>query len=196
MLVRTLTLVVVLCLAGMPAVARAQMVNPFAGQMGPMAPGNMAPYGSVAGAMPHIMQSVNGIMMGMGNSLSGMARSVAGVFGMEGEGSMVPVGAELSQQHGPPGDEPALEIEAPEADVGENLVELVIGACAGGAVIGAFAVATATPAVGAAAAPAAVVAAPAAVTAFAAAMGVGCGLGVVTAAASVTAVVGYRGITQ
>lgn len=179
-----------------PALAQLQlpmqmlMASPFAGRMGAMGPRNMAPYGSQAGAMPHVMQSTNGLMMNTQNSGTATQGSIAETFGMEG---LVP---HRRSGQGPmqmaertPGEG---EIEAPEVDAGEGWTELLIGACAGGAFIGAFAAATAVSAVPVAAA----AAAPVAVTAAATAMGVGCGIGVATASVSFGAIFGYRALAE
>lgn len=86
----------------------------------------------------------------------------------------------------------SLEAEGLDVDVMEGLVELVVGACAGGAFI-----ATAAPAVApAAGAMIAAAATPFTVVAFATAMGIGCGIGIATATASVGAVLGFRAATQ
>jgi hypothetical protein len=183
------------CLAG-PALAQMQMVNPFAGRIGAMGPRNMAPYGSRAGVIPHVMQSTNGMAMSMRNSVAGAMNTLAEAVGLESPMSRTA----RTMEHAPighvaPGGEgggEGGEIEGPEVEVGDELLELVVGACAGGAFIGAFAAATAVPALGAAAAPAAAAAAPLALTALASAMGIGCAIGVVTATVSVGAVLGYR----
>ena len=120
-----------------PALAQLQlpmqmlMASPFAGRMGAMGPRNMAPYGSQAGAMPHVMQSTNGLMMNTQNSGTATQGSIAETYGMEG---LVP---HRRSGQGPmqmaertPGEG---EIEAPEVDAGEGWTELLIGACAGGA---------------------------------------------------------------
>ena len=182
----------VLLVVTLPALAQMQMINPFAGRMGAMTPGSMAPYGSRAGAMPHMMQSTNGMMMRMRSSVSGMMDSLNTALGGQGEQSMMPPGMEGSQRHGMVPEEEGIEGEAPEMDAADEMFELIVGACAGGAFIGAFAAATAIPAAG----PAAAAAAPAAVTALAAAIGIGCGLGIVTATISVGAVMGYREVAR
>ena len=80
--------------------------------------------------------------------------------------------------------------DAPDVpDSSENMWEIVIGACAGGAFLGAYSAATST-------APAAAtgVGAAAAGTAVVSAAAIGCGLGVATAAVSIGAVTGWQSL--
>jgi hypothetical protein len=80
--------------------------------------------------------------------------------------------------------------DAPDVpDAGESLWEIVIGACAGGAFLGAYSAATAT-------APAAAtgVGVGATGTAVVSAAAIGCGLGVATAAVSLGAIHGWQSL--
>jgi hypothetical protein len=144
-----LTLLFALTLALLSEGASAQqqlMMNPFAGNMAPGAPG---PYGSAAGVFPHLMQSLQALSTGGPPMASGP---------MSGPMPMLP-------------------------DTGEgSFLDMVVGACAGGAFLGGYAVATA---VGPAAATG--VAAPPIGTAVVSAAAIGCGLGVATAAVSLGA---------
>ncbi|MBI3451572.1 MAG: hypothetical protein HY057_01810 [Rhodospirillales bacterium] len=160
--------------AAFPTVAQAQMpaMNPFAAAPG--APGAMmAPYGTRAGALPHILQSTPGLM----DSIAGHQMNLAAR----------PEGGEAT--------------EAPDVDSrDESFWELIAGACAGGAFIGAYAAITAASAaapaaVGAVAVAAAPVSAPAAITAVAGAAGIGCSFGVTTAIVSLGGVVALRRAT-
>jgi hypothetical protein len=158
--------------AGAPAKAQmlgplmSQMAGPFAGRMGATGADPMAAYRSPAGMTPHIMQSTQALMNPMASNTAaganqpGMASSSAGGGEKKGGG------------------------DAPDADVGESFWRILVGACAGGAFIGGFAVATAAPA----AAPAAAVVTPAVLTGVLSAAGVGCLLGGATAATSFAAV--------
>ena len=187
----------VLCLpaaAGGPAQAQmlgplmSQMAGPFAGRMGALGPDNMAPYGSPMGAAPHIMQGTQALMNpAMSNTVSSASQPDMGssnrtdMAGSNSRDNMKPRARSGGNGEKKGGD-------APDADVGEGFWRVMVGACAGGAFIGGFAVAPAAPA----AAPAAAAAAPAAVTGFLSALGVGCVLGGATAATSLGAVWVYR----
>jgi hypothetical protein len=179
------------------------MGSPFAGRVGAIGRLNMAPYGSQAGALPHMLQSTNGMMINTQNAGTGMQNSMARIRGMDGLGSRRPPDPEpmrMAERNlgggagADPGkrEAPKLDVKKTTAHVGEAWVELLIGACAGGAFIGAFAAATAISAAPAVAG----AAAPAAITAATAAMGVGCGIGVAAAAVSFGAIFGYRALTN
>ena len=184
----------VLCLpaaAGGPAQAQmlgplmSQMAGPFAGRMGALGPENMAPYGSPMGAVPHIMQGTQALMNpATSNAVGSVGRSDMGasnrpdMAGSNNRDNMKPRARSGEKGGG----------DAPDADVGEGFWRVMVGACAGGAFIGGFAVATAAPA----AAPAVAAAAPAAVTGILSALGIGCLLGGATAATSLGAVWAYR----
>ena len=192
-----LVLVLVLLVDAAPALAQFQlpmqmlMTNPFAGRMGAMGAGAMAPYGSQAGAMPHVMQSNNGLMMTTQNSRlarTSAPRSMGEMLGLEELTGRRPPMRMAERAAGEEGG----EIEASEIDAGEGWAELLVGACAGGAFIGAFAAATAVSAAPVAAA----IAAPAAVTVAATAIGIGCGIGVATASVSFGAIFGYRALAN
>ena len=195
---RTLALALVLLVLAVPALAQMpmQMINPFAGRMGGMSPGAMAPYGSRAGAMPHVLNSTNGMTMSMGGSMSGFMDRLASAFGMEGIHTAMPTGMEGTGRHVVPGGEEGIEGELAETEVGGAFLELIVGACAGGAFIGVFAAATAVEAAAPVVAPAAAAAAPLAITGLAAASGIGCGLGVVTVTVSLAAIFAYREIAE
>ena len=188
----TFALALVLLVLATPALAQMQMLNPFAGRMGGMLPGAMAPYGSQAGAMPQVMQSTNGMMMSMGSSMSGFMHRLASTFGIEGTQSSMPPGMEGIQRHAAPGGGEGIEGEIPMMEAGGEFVEVVVGACAGGAFIGVFAATTAVEAGAPVVVPAAAAAAPLASTGLAAASGIGCGLGVVTLTVSLAAIFAYR----
>ena len=145
-------------------------MNPFAGSMAPGAPG---PYGSAAGAYAHLMQGVQTIL-GIGPSMASVGYS----------GGMTTAAATTSSSGG--GD----RTDAPDAPgSSESLWEVVVGACAGGAFLGAYSAATAT-------APAAAtgVGAGATGTAVVSAAAIGCGLGIATAAVSLGAVRGFQSL--
>ena len=182
--------------AQMMGVTMAQIAGPFAGRMGPGAPGMTAPYGSQAGAFAHLMQGTQMIMPSMPRTIAGlsgmsMASSTQTAAapgpmlgpGMESMGTMAPHPRIRTGDAGEAGD-----VEKPEAgEIGDSFWEIMIGACTGGAFIGAYAIANAPAPVAAAG-----VAAPAAATAIVSAMAVGCGLGVATAGVSLGAVMGWR----
>ena len=149
-----------------------QNVNPFAGSLMPGAPG---PYGSAAGAYVHLMQTFQTMLSGAPSLLSGV---YAG--GMPATPAAAPAS---SSGGGDRADAP----DVPSSD--ESLWEIVVGACAGGAFLGAYSAATATV-------PAAAtgVGAGATGTAVVSAAAIGCGLGVATAAVSLGAVRGWQSL--
>lgn len=160
-----------------------QIAGPFAGRMGPLGPNALPPYGAQAGAVPHIMQGTQALMPATGNLLNQptMARSSeAATPAMPGQDNK---GGGKSEKG---------SSDAPDTgEISANFLELLVGACAGGAFIGAFAAVNATAPVAAVG-----VAAPAAATAVLSAMGVGCVLGAATATASLGAVLGYRSVAD
>ena len=165
-----------------------QMAGPFAGRIGAFGPENLAPYGSPAGATPHLLQGTQALMSPSANNPAPSAGQPAGP--QPGRPEMgTSSGAGAKRPTGGKGEKKGTD--APDADVGESLFRVLVGACAGGAFIGGFAAVTAAPA---AAPAAAVVAAPAALTTFFSAVGVGCLLGGATAATSLGAVWAYRAL--
>ncbi|MSP49530.1 MAG: hypothetical protein EXQ95_09410 [Alphaproteobacteria bacterium] len=117
-----------------------RIAGPFAGRMAANGT-EMAPlYGSQAGAMPHLMQGTQALMPAMNDLVASgglsMARSSEAAV-PSAHGTMKtpmtpndPAGSSGEKSAGP---------EAPDAgEVGERFSELFIGACAGGAFIGAF----------------------------------------------------------
>jgi hypothetical protein len=201
---RLFAIALILLVFGYPESARSQMINPFAGQMGvmgAMGPQNFAPYGAQSGAMAHIIQTENGLMMSSQSSIPNLMNGLSRLLGMEARGQMFPIEHDqMGMVEGLMGEVPGtategIEIERPEVEIGEGIIEVVVGSCAGGAFIGAFSVATAAPAAAPVAGAVAVAAAPLALTAFTTAMGIGCVLGVTTASVSIGAVLGYRGAT-
>jgi hypothetical protein len=144
-----------------------RIAGPFAGRMGANRL-EMAPmYGSQAGAMPHLLQGTEALMIPgdrSGLSLSGMQMSDN-------------AGAESGSG----------KQDAPDADVSDKPWEVLIGACAGGAFIGGFSAISAAVPAGAA---------PVAVPAVASAVAIGCGLGIATATVSLGAVYLWRRTVQ
>ena len=113
--------------AAEPAVAQQNIMDPFAGSAAPGAPG---PYGSAAGATVHLMQSMQTMLSGMTQMLSAMLPG----------GMASPTGGTAQESGSESGD----SAEAPEAfDADEDLWEIFVGACAGGAFLGGYSAATA-----------------------------------------------------
>jgi hypothetical protein len=162
-----------------------QLIDPFAGSMAPGAPG---PYGSDVGAFAHLIQSFptivtpdpsmlnTAVAVGAPASMAAVAPKAPDAAGK----AMAPPAA----SDGGEGD----KADAPDVpDSEEGIWEIVIGACAGGAFLGAYSAATAT-------APAVVtgVGAAATGTAIVSAAAIGCGLGVATATVSLGAIAGWK----
>lgn len=183
--------------AQMLGMTMTQIAGPFAGRLNPNG-GMMAGYGSQAGVFAHLMQGTQAVMPSMQNTLSGLSgmrmASTSQTANPQSNGSMTMSensGAKPNEPGGKSGEKSGGPDAPDSGDSGGSFWDLMIGACAGGAFIGGFSAATAT-------APVAVtgVAAPIAATAVASAMGVGCGLGVATAAVSLGAVMGWRSATR
>jgi hypothetical protein len=171
-----------------PALSQQQPMNPFAGSLVPGAPG---PYGSDVGAYAHLMQSFQTLVTGtpamlndvLTGGASASAAAVAPTASDPGGGDMAGSGAGESRS--------GEKAEAPDSAAGENMLEIAIGACAGGAFLGAYSAATtAAPAV------ATGVGAVATGTAIISAAAIGCGLGVATAAVSIAAVSGWQSLQR
>lgn len=164
-----------------------QMAGPFAGRMGAAGADPMAAYRSPAGMTPHLMQGTQALMGPMMNNTM-MSANQPGMA-PSNQPDMAPSSDRDGTKPRAGGGGEKKGADAPDVDVGEGFWRVMVGACAGGAFIGGFAVATAAPAAAPAAAAAA---APVAVTGFLSALGVGCLLGGATAATSLGAVWLYR----
>jgi hypothetical protein len=150
-----------------------QLAGPFAGRIAPNG-SEMAPlYGSQAGALPHLLQGPGALAQ------AGGALSNAQISGLSaGTPSTPNTGSEMAGHPKSGG-----KVDAPDADLGEPIWEMLIGSCAGGAFIGAFSAVTAAVPVGVVLSAAPVVAT---------AMVAGCGIGIATAAVSFGAVFGWQ----
>jgi hypothetical protein len=155
-----IALSIVAAIGTVPASAQ-QRGNPFAGRRF----GGAGPYGSDAGAMPHLMQ-VPQIMVPPG--MAERRRGMAGV---------------VVQPSGEPPGKPEL-LEANQ----DNTWEAIFVGCTAGGFLGGFSAATTTSVVssGAAAVPVGM-ALPVLAGTVASAAAIGCGVGVATAAVSVSA---------
>ena len=155
--------------AQVPGLQMPSFGGPFAGMAGANGLRMTPLYGSQAGALPHIWQATNALVMPDGG---------AGVASMQMAAS----------NQGPAPDGTTRErSEAPDVNVSERPLDVFIGACAGGAFIGGFSAFTATVPAGAA---------PIAAPAMAYAGAIGCGLGVTTAVVSVGVVYIWRRLTR
>jgi hypothetical protein len=153
--------------AQMLGTTMSQLAGPFAGRMGP---GAMPPYGSQAGAYAHLMQGTQVAMPAMTN--------IVGDLNQPSMAHSSQVAAQGESRGG--GEKP----DVPDSGSSESYWELVVGACAGGAFIGAFSALNAAAPIAAAGA----AAPPAAGLAVATAMGTGCVLGAATASVSLGAI--------
>ena len=187
-------------LAPKPATAQFMplLMNPFAADMVLMME-NM-PAGMMGGGAAHsqMMQSNNSMMLMGESTLTGSGSLLEMILGPARRTGSMPSTDTIAPREGPGaglgrrdpgalgGKQDDLLAATEMAQLG-GVNDLLVGACAGGAVIGIFSALTAVPIAGAVAATLG-----ANLTAAAGSIGIGCGLGVATVAASVGSVYAFR----